>query len=267
MERLAIIAGKGRLPVELAAAYAEAYVVSLAGMAHDVTGDVQEHHFEKLGALFADLKSRGITRVAFGGAMSRPSLDATAFDTYMQAEAPRLIAAFQQGDDSLLRLIITLFEEQGIETCGAHAMLPAAVAEAGHIVGPQPSEQNLSDALRGAEILATLAPLDLGQGCVVASGLCLGIETLQGTDALLNFVSQTPAHLHRDAGVFVKAPKAQQDLRIDMPAIGPDTVRNVAAAGLAGIVLAAGRVLILDRENTLAQARALGVFILGSEEI
>jgi DUF1009 family protein len=185
----------------------------------------------------------------------------------MQDNAERLSKAFAQGDDQLLRLVITLFEDQGFRVKGAHELLPAAKAESGLISGPTPSTQNLSDAQRGAEILATLAPLDLGQGCVVSSGLCLGIETLQGTDALLEFVGQTPEKLHRTPGVFVKAPKAGQELRVDMPAIGPDPVRNVSDAKLAGIVLAADRVLILDRVRTLGLAASLGVFIYGLEGI
>ena len=266
MGRLAIIAGSGALPVGLAEAHPEAVLVSLAGMAHDLP-QTREHQFEKLGGLFADLKAQGVQEVAFAGGMSRPDLDPANFDPFMVETAPRLMEAFQQGDDRLLRLIMTLFEEQEFTIRGAHELLPEAKAAEGLITGPTPNDQNLSDAARGGEILATLAPLDLGQGCVVASGLCLGIETLQGTDALLDFVARTPAHLHRTAGVFVKAPKAGQDLRVDMPAIGPETVRHVAEAGLAGIALAAGRVLILDRVRTLGLAASLGVFIYGQEEI
>ena len=266
MGRLAIIAGSGALPVGLAEAHPEAVLVSLAGMAHDLP-QTREHQFEKLGGLFAELKAQGVQEVAFAGGMSRPDLDPASFDPFMVETAPRLMEAFQLGDDRLLRLIMTLFEEQEFTIRGAHELLPEAKAAEGLITGPTPNDQNLSDAARGGEILATLAPLDLGQGCVVASGLCLGIETLQGTDALLDFVARTPAHLHRTAGVFVKAPKAGQDLRVDMPAIGPETVRHVAEAGLAGIALAAGRVLILDRVRTLGLAASLGVFIYGQEEI
>lgn len=266
MGRLAIISGSGALPVELSQAHPDALLVTLAGMPHDLQ-DTQEHRFEKLGGLFDDLKAQGVSEVAFAGGMSRPDLDPGAFDPFMAETAPRLMAAFQQGDDQLLRLILTLFEEQGLTIRAAHDLVPEAKASAGLITGPTPNDQNLADALRGQEILTQLAPLDLGQGCVVASGLCLGIETLQGTDAMLDFVARTPAHLHRVAGTFVKAPKAGQDLRVDMPAIGPDTVRKVAEAGLAGIALAAGRVLILDRIRTLGLAASLGVFIYGVEEI
>jgi DUF1009 family protein len=90
------------------------------------------------------------------------------------------------------------------------------------------------------------------------------VETVQGTDFMLNTVAETPAALRRGArGVFVKAAKRGQDLRVDMPAIGPDTVARAEKAGLAGIVLQAGQVLILDRAETVAAAEQAGIFIMG----
>ncbi|SHG23482.1 LpxI family protein [Cognatishimia maritima] len=266
MSRLAIISAMGLLPVELARAVPSALVVTLQGVGHDHTGPVHEHQLERLGALFDDLKAEGVTEVVFAGAMSRPNLDPMQFDAFMQATAPRLTEAFGQGDDVLLRLVVSLFEENGFAVRGAHELLQAT-ANGGLIAGPAPDERALADAARGVEILHVMSGLDLGQGVVVAGGLCLGIETLQGTDAMLGFVAQTPKHLRRAKGVFVKAPKAGQDLRVDMPAIGPDTIRNVAQAGLAGVALAAGRVLVLDRAVTLKLAEDLGVFIYGLEEI
>jgi len=264
MGRLAIISAKGLLPVELARAVPDALIVTLKGVAHDQSGPVHEHQFEKLGALFVDLKSEGVSEVVFAGAMSRPNLDLSAFDEFMQATAPRLMTAFGAGDDALLRLVISLFEENGLAVRGAHEILEIT-AKTGLIAGPAPDEVSLKDAARGADILSVMSSLDVGQGVVVADGLCLGIETLQGTDAMLSFVSDTPNHLRRAKGVFVKAPKAGQDLRVDMPAIGPDTIRNVAQAGLAGVALAAGRVLVLDRAVTVKLAEDLGVFIYGLE--
>lgn len=264
MARLAIISAKGLLPVELARAVPDALIVTLKGVDHDQSGPVHEHQFEKLGALFVDLKSEGVSEVVFAGAMSRPKLDPSEFDDFMQATAPRLMAAFGGGDDALLRLVISLFEENGLAVRGAHEILEIT-AKTGLIAGPAPDEVSLKDAERGAEILSVMSKLDVGQSAVVAGGLCLGIETLQGTDAMLEFVAQTKPELRRAKGVFIKAPKGGQDLRVDMPAIGPDTIRNVAQAGLAGVALAAGRVLVLDREVTLKLAEDLGVFVYGLE--
>lgn len=267
MSRLAIISGSGQLPLELAAACPDALRVTFRGMAHGFGDESSEHRFEKLGALFETLKSQGVGRVVFAGGMSRPELNPSEFDAFMVETAPRLLDAFQNGDDQLLRLIVSIFEEQGFDVVGAHTLLIGATVPVGLMGGPAPSEQNLADAHKAAEILRTLAPLDVGQGAVVSAGLCLGIETLQGTDALLSFVAQTPAHLHRTAGTFLKTPKAGQDLRVDMPAIGPDTIGHVAQAGLAGVALAAGRVLVLDREATVQKAEELGVFIYGLAEV
>jgi len=98
----------------------------------------------------------------------------------------------------------------------------------------------------------------------VAQGLCLAVETLPGTDAMLDFVA-LHARLRPDPsgarGVFYKAPKLGQDRRIDLPALGPETIRRAAAAGLAGVAFEAGGVLLLDRAATIAAAEAAGLFL------
>lgn len=265
MTRLAILAGSGALPRRLADARPDAALISFKGVAQGLGGDVQEHSFEKMGALFAALKEQGVSEVVMGGAMSRPPLDPNAFDDVMRALAPRLLAAMQGGDDALLRLVITIFEEQGFTVRGAHEIDPSLTVQTGILVGTALSAQSQRDVDRAIDILSALSPLDVGQGCVVENGLCLGIETLQGTDALLGFVAASPKHLRKGAGVFVKAPKRGQDLRVDLPTIGPDTINAVAAAGLSCIVLAAGAVLVLAQDETLALARRAGITILAQD--
>ncbi len=264
MSDLAILSGAGALPVMLAQAHPDAVRVVFQGVAHAMKAPIAEHRFEKLGVLFEDLKARGVTRVVLAGAMSRPALDPSQLDPFMMQLAPRLMAAMQGGDDAILRLIIAVFEEQGFAVIGAHDVLPEITAEEGVIAGAKPTDAQLADASRATDILLALSPLDVGQGAVVAAGLCLGIETLQGTDALLKFVADTPDTLRRaKGGVLVKAPKRGQDLRVDMPAIGPDTVHNAAAAGLDGIVVSAGKVLLLDRALTLEALKETGLFLIG----
>ncbi len=264
--RLAILSGSGALPVALSSAHPHAYCVGFDGVAHALARVDSTHAFEEMGGLFATLKAAGVTEVVLAGGMSRPALDPARFDAVMRDLAPRLVAAMQGGDDGLLRFVIGVFEEQGFAVRGAHELLPDLTAAPGLLVGPEPSEVAMADALQAADILRALGPLDIGQGAVVAGGLCLGIETLQGTDALLRFVAQTPAALRPKApGVLVKYPKAGQDLRVDMPAIGPDTVRNVAQAGLGGIVILPGQVVVLERADLIAAAEAAALFVLARE--
>ena len=261
--KLAILACDGALPVQLAAAYPEALKITLAGIPHQLGADTTEYPIEKLGSVFAALREAKIDRLVFAGSLARPAMDPAAFDAVMIAVAPRLLAAMQRGDDALLRQVIEIFEEQGVTVVGAHDLLPKLTAFDGLQVGPAPNAAELDDMARACEILGALSPLDVGQGCAVAGGQCLGIETVQGTDALLRYVAGTPETLRRGhKGVYVKAAKAGQDLRIDMPAIGPGTVRAVAEAGLAGLMIEAGRVMILDRNKTLQAAEDAGIFLI-----
>lgn len=262
-DTLAILAGHGVLPQTLAEANPKALFVSFEGV--DVTVPTSHHlaaSFNRFGALFDGLRTAGITTVTFAGAMTRPALNPAAFDAKTTALAPRLMTAMAGGDDGLLREIVAVFEGEGFTVVGPHQVVPDLVAQAGLLAGPQPDAAAMSDANRGMEILHALSGVDVGQGVVVAGGLCLGVETLQGTDAMLEFVAATPAHLRRATGVFVKAAKTGQDLRVDMPAIGPDTVASVGAAGLSGIVIASGRVLILERAKTIKAINAAGLFLL-----
>ncbi|MEB8386261.1 UDP-2,3-diacylglucosamine diphosphatase LpxI [Rhodobacteraceae bacterium KMM 6894] len=262
-DRLAILACTGGLPVALATARPDALIYTLRGVPSALSDRAQEFPIEKIGALFAAMKEAGVTHMVFAGALTRPALNPADLDADMLRLAPRLMAALPQGDDALLRFVIETFEEQGFTVLGAHEVLPDLVAEPDMALGPAPTKAQLGDIARGFDILATTAPLDIGQGCAVAGGQCLGIETVQGTDALLSYVATTPAALKRgQSGVYVKAAKAGQDLRIDMPAIGPDTITGVARAGLAGLAVQAEGVMILERAAVMAALEETGIFLI-----
>ncbi|HGG04187.1 MAG TPA: LpxI family protein [Aliiroseovarius sp.] len=249
--RLAIIAGTGDLPVAIARADGDALFVTFEGAGVEVPDGLGHlaASFEKLGALFEGLRAQSVSEVVFAGAMSRPMPDATRFDEKTAALMPGLIQAMGQGDDSLLRHVIKMFEAEGFAVRAVHEVAPDLLLAPHMSMGRVPSRAERADALRALDILIALSPQDVAQAAVVESGLCLGIETLQGTDAMLKFVADTPAHLRRGRGVFVKAPKQGQDLRIDMPSIGPHTVRGVVKAGLAGLFVAAGAVLVLEQDE------------------
>ncbi len=251
----AIIAGAGKLP-ELLLQGGPAQIVRLAGVASDPL-DAPEipARFEQFGKLFADLKAQDVSELAFAGALSRPAFDPSLMDPETMALMPRVAGAMGQGDDALLRTIAAIFEEQGFTVIGPGDIRPDLVAAEGPITAA-PSTAQEKDAARAREVLAALGPLDVGQAAIAAKGQMIGIETLQGTDALLQFVAQSaPA----SAGVLVKRPKPSQDLRMDMPVIGPQTIERAAEAGLSGIEIAAGGVLILERDAVFDAAEKAGI--------
>ena len=261
---LALIAGRGVLPAELAAALtaetgAAPLVCAPAGIRPEGLSVDQLFHLERLAPFLRDLTRRGITRVAMVGAVDRPRLDPALIDPETAQHLPALMAAMADGDDATLRAIIALIEGYGLRVQGLAELAPALLAPAGELTRP-PSDAETADARRGAEVLAALGPVDVGQAVVVAGRLVLGVEALFGTDALLaDIAARRSSREPQTGGVLVKRMKPGQEMRADLPGIGPQTVEAALAAGLTGICLQAGAVVILERGRTLAAAEAAGL--------
>ncbi len=268
MSRLAILAGRGALPLQIAARNPNALFVHFEDVEIDLPDtETFQTSYERFGEMFAGLKRLGATEVVFAGGLARPALNPANFDARMMELAPRFMAAMRGGDDALLRAVILAFEEDGFVVRGAHEVLPDLTVGTGPVTRQYPGDALEKDALRAREILAALGSLDVAQACVVAGGVCLGIETAQGTEAMLRFVAGTRDGLRSaTGGVLVKRPKPGQDLRIDMPTIGPDTVSQAMEAGLRGIAVQAGGVIVLDQPRVRALAGETGIAVWGTPE-
>lgn len=261
----AIIAGQGALPGLLAGALRAAGVpfvlAGIEGFAPE--GCDLVFRLERLIPFLDALRGQGVARVVFAGALHRPRLDPALFDPRTAALVPRFLAAMQGGDDATLRTVISLFEENGFNVLGAGDLLPDLLPAAGVLGRVAPDAGAERDAARAAEIVAALGAVDVGQAAVVARGICLSVEAIAGTDAMLDTVAGLPAHLRAPgrAGLLYKAAKPGQDRRIDLPALGPATVARAHAARLAGIAFQPDGVMLIDRATMVARADDLGLFL------
>ena len=265
MSALALIAGAGGLPAALLSALdTRPLVCALDGfLPQGVTPDLT-FRVERLMPLLRNLADRGINEVVFAGAVQRPRLDPALFDPATAQLVPRLLAAMQAGDDATLREVIAIFEGEGFAIRSASDLAPALLPGPGLLAGTL-TTQDEEDAARAAQIVAALGAVDVGQGACVAQGLCLAIEALPGTDAMLSGLVDLPATLRpnpaQGRGLFYKAAKPGQDRRIDQPLVGPATLAHVARAGLGGLAFQAGQVLCLDLAAMQADAARLGLFL------
>jgi hypothetical protein len=266
--KLAIIAGRDALPRLIAehrrAAGLPYLVISFGGGAEPwIEGHPhQAHSFEKAGRLFAALRVAGCGHVVFAGAMDRPRLKPWRADGKAVKLVGKVMALMARGDDGLLSGLAGIFEAEGFTVIGAQECVGGLTSGEAVLGRHQPGETDRADAARGAAILTALGPLDVGQAVVVAGGVCLGVEAIEGTDALLARVAALPSERrHTPGGVLVKMAKPGQDRRIDLPSIGPRTVEGAARAGLKGIVVEANGANILDRDETVRVADAAGLFL------
>ncbi|WP_068116880.1 LpxI family protein [Tropicimonas marinistellae] len=261
---LALIAGRGRLPELLAERLRASGRDVIYCAYHDAPpGTVAPDlafRLETLGTLLKQLQKRGARDVCFAGGVRRPKLEPRALDLATAPLVPRLMAALGKGDDGALRVVLELFEARGMAVRGAHELLPDLLPAPGVLGRFQPEEADRKDAERGAEIVVALGSADVGQACVVSRRQALSVEAMPGTDWMLETLATNRAGLP-EGGLLYKGPKPRQDRRVDLPAIGQGTIRNAARAGLRGVVIEAGGVMVLDREEVVREADAAGLFL------
>lgn len=256
---LALIAGEGRLPAILVDNLAELpYIAALEDHPPDFLVPDRRFRLETLGALLAALRAAGVTEVCFAGAVRRPAIDPARLDAATLPLVPRMMAALGRGDDGALRELLAIFEEAGFAIRAADEIAPALMPPEGVPTARAPGERDRADAARAERIMAALGPLDVGQSCVVRDGQVLAIEGRFGTDWMLASLRRRP---DGRGGLLYKAQKPGQDRRIDLPVIGPGTVAAAARAGLDGIAVAAGGVLVLDLDAVVRAADVAGLFL------
>jgi len=266
--RLGIIAGSGELPRRLIAscraAGREVFIVAIDGETDPATLDNVRHAWCRLGAagkLLKLLHDNGVSDLVLAGGVHRPSLTALRPD-WRAAKFFAKVGYRLLGDDGLLSAVAREFEIEGFRLLGAHELLDeAASVPEGPLGRCRPDEEAEADIGRGIVVARALGGLDIGQAVVVQQGLVLGVEAIEGTDALI----RRCAGLRRDGpgGVLVKLEKPGQESRIDRPTVGPQTVRLAAEAGLQGIAVEAGATLLIDRDEVIRAADAAGLFVVG----
>ena len=265
--KLGILSGGGVLPRLLVDACRsngrEVFVLAFEGHTLPETTDGIDHAWVRLGAAgtaMKILKEAGVADIVLAGPVRRPSLaelrpDGWGLKLLAKAGARAL------GDDGLLRAVIVELEQEGFTIVGIDDVLQGITAAAGALGRVEPDDGALADIRRGVDVLQHLGAVDVGQAVVVQEGIVLGIEAAEGTDGL---IARCGALLREGpGGVLVKLRKPGQENRVDLPTIGPETVRGARDAGLRGIAVEAGATLVLSVDTVIREADAAGLFITG----
>ena len=215
------------------------------------------------------MHSAACESVCMAGHVARPDFAQLNPDLRGLAALPGAVAAARRGDDGLLSFLVREFEKEGFIVEGADEVagnLTLGVGPLGRF-GPKPGHS--ADIGRAMSAARAIGALDAGQGAVCCDGLILALEAQEGTDAMLARVSHLPkeirGHSANRRGVLAKVCKPGQETRVDLPTIGPHTLRGASDAGLAGIAGEASRILVLERAEVIALADALGLFVVGVE--
>lgn len=267
-EAVGLIAGNGRFPL-LFTREARSRGVRVVAVAHrGETDEALEHEADEitwvrvgqLGRMLRALRRAGVKRAVMAGGIDKVrSLTQIRPDLRGMLFLRRTLAAGSRGDDRLLRALADEIEGDGIAVVSSTLFLEHMVATAGAIAGPRPSAQVLADVRAGCRVLAALGDVDVGQSVVVEKGVVLAVEAVEGTDEAI----RRAGRLGRGGAVVVKVAKRAQDMRFDVPAVGPVTIATMVEAGATVLAVEAGRTLLLDRAPFEEAARKAGVAVLG----
>ena len=266
-ERLGLIAGNGVFPSLVARGAREAGVEVVAcahvgetdpGIEAEVTSCTWVRVGE-LGKIIKTFKRAGCTRAVMAGGIKkarlfsgfRPDLRGAAFLARLRT----------LHDDKLLRGIADELESDGIAVVSSTLYMPRLVPAPGVLTRRSPKSRESEDVRFGLEAAKAIGVFEIGQTVVVKNGLVLAVEAVEGTDAAI----RRGGELARGGAVVVKVSKPGQDLRFDVPAIGPDTIALMKEVGATVIALEAGRTLVLERDRTVADADAAGIAIVAVE--
>lgn len=272
-----IVAGGGSLPREVAehvrACGGTVHIVAIGGESdHDLSDfPLTQVGWAEIGKTLRTLRNAGTTEVVIVGSVRRPDLSRIRPDLGFFLNLPaiaRIVAA--GGDDSVLSRVVRFFENKGFRVVSPTSVAPPLLIEAGPLGSFEADPGAMLDVARGFEVVRALGPFDVGQAVVITDGVVEAIEGAENTDAMLGRLALQrrtgEGGITARRGVLVKRPKPGQELRVDMPAIGPGTVTHAIDAGLKGIAVLAGGAIALERTALVKVADAHGLFIVGAAD-
>ncbi len=264
-ERIGLIAGNGRFPI-IFADNAKKLGYHVSAVAHEgetepeLAGHVDRIHWIKIGQLSKLIKAfkedKVRQAVMLGGIKKTHMFTTLRPDLRTLAMATRLAL---RKDDDILRELAKELEGEGIAICESTFGLEGILAEEGTLTTRAPSEKEWDDIRYGWDVAHDIGRLDIGQCVVIKDCVVVAVEAVEGTDGAI----KRGGDLAKDGAVVVKRSKPQQDLRFDLPAVGPRTIEVMASVKASVLAIEAGRTVLLDREIVLAKARAARIAIVG----
>jgi hypothetical protein len=271
---IGVIAAGGVMPFAVADALTARGVppvlFALKGACDPVAVARFRHHWISVGQFGRAMKlfrAENCRDLVFIGTLVRPALSEIRLDWGTLRVLGRVWAAFRGGDDHLLSGIGGILEQDGFRMVGIRDVAPDLLVPEGCLTRAAPDENAAADIAKGRDVLRALSSFDIGQAAVVIDGHVVGVEDIEGTDGLLARVARLRGEGRIRAkaarGVLVKAPKSGQDLRFDLPTIGPRTIEGAAAAKLAGVAIVAGNTIVVEPQTMIEAADAAGLFVTG----
>ena len=219
----------------------------------------------QLGKAISILKEKNCKKIIFAGKVSRPILSKTKFDLKALYYLPKIIKGFKKGDSYIINDIIKIFNKEKLKVISQAFYNSELLLKKGIHTKSKPNTNNKKDISIGKNIIKSLTRNNVGQAVVVRSGKIIAIEDEKGTDSMLNRaykIIKRNSYKNKRKGILLKFPKANQDLRVDLPTVGFKTLQKCKNIGLKGVVVKADQNIFLDKQKSVSLANSNKMFII-----
>lgn len=217
----------------------------------------------ELGKAISVLKKKNCKNVIFLGKVERPEISLLKFDRKALFYLPRLFSAFKKGDGNILKEIIKIFKENKLNVVNSMKFTPELIFKDKSINKIRINNTDKSSISKGVRIIKSLSKFDIGQSVVINNGYVLAIEGPEGTDETIKrSLHLSKKYKLKNKSILVKFPKANQDLRIDLPTIGFDTIKNCIKANIKGIAVKRAQNIVLDKDKIISLVKKNNFFII-----
>jgi len=266
--RYGLIAGNGKFPfLVLEAARSQGIDMVVAAIKEETFPEIEQHartvhwmSLGQLGKLIKTFKSEGVSRAVMAGQVKHKQIFSSIIPDLKMIQL--LASLARKNTDSLIGGVAKMLEDEGIHLMDSTSFLRPLLPEPGVLTERAPSEEEQRDLDYGYKIARELGRLDLGQSVAVCDGACIALEAMEGTDAV---IERAAALVNGRMLRVVKLAKPNQDLRFDVPVIGPATVKLMARLKASALAIEARKTLMIDREDLIRQANAAGIAIVSVE--
>lgn len=265
--KLAILAGGGRLP-ELLVNHAleqglDFILVTFRGQPLPTVTLPQHQHFQcglgEVGHLLDILKKHNVQNLVLAGRMEKTGL----FDLLPDLRGLRFLTSLTTWhDDAIFSGLINLFTQENFTVIAPHQVMPELLMKTGTLTLEGPAQKEMDDITIGLKAARLLGVCDIGQAVIVKDKVIIGVEGVEGTDAL---IERCAALRGRSAkgGILVKCAKPGQNMLVDMPTVGPRTVELLARYNFKGMAVVAGETMVLDEAIAKREANHHHLFMFG----
>jgi len=259
-----LIAGSGRFPfLVLDAARTQGIDMAVIAIKEEAAPELEREttrlHWVSLGELSKTidlLKREGVTQAVMAGQVKHNKIFSAIRPDWKLAKL--LFSLPRKNTDSLIGAVARVLEDEGIRLVDSTLFLKPLLPAAGILTGRAPNDREAADLAYGLALARHVAAKDIGQTVVVSDGACIAVEAMEGTDETIARAARLAAG---QPLVVVKVSKPRQDMRFDVPVVGPSTIEQMKTAGATALGIDAERTLLFDRTKLMELAEAAGITI------